>query len=388
MAEPSSPRLITPAFVALTLSDLAYFSAAGVLVAATPLFATEALHADEAGVGLAVGSFSVTTLLVRPLAGRWADRHGRRTMLVIGAALFAVTVLGHYVVTSLVALVVLRVVMGAAEALYFVAGFAALADLAPPGRAGEALSLNSLALYLGVAGGPLAGQALLRWGGFNGAWTGAVVLALLAAVAATRVPETRPATPHPVAPARLFHPAALGPGSALFTGVAVMSGFLAFAVLQARAVGIEAWSAVLLVFGIVVVLVRLVFATVPDRLPPLRLAAAALASGAIGCVVIGSVRTPAGLLAGAAVLGVATAFLTPAIFAAVFGTVPPSERGTAAATTSIFIDLGLGGGPLLMGMAAVATSIPTAFLLASALPAAGIIVLMSPAGGAVHRPGR
>ena len=165
--EPSSARLVTPAFVALTLSDLAYFSAAGVLIAVTPLFAIGPLGSDETGVGVAMGSFSLTTLLLRPLAGRWTDRRGRRALLVGGASLFAVGVLGHYLVTGLLMLVTLRVLLGAAKALYFVAGFAALADLAPPGRAGEALSLNSLALYAGVALGPLIGQGLLRGGAIS-----------------------------------------------------------------------------------------------------------------------------------------------------------------------------------------------------------------------------
>jgi hypothetical protein len=76
MSEPSSVRLMTPAFVALTISDLAYFTATGVLIAVTPLFATGPLGAGEAGVGIAMGSFSVTTLLLRPWAGRWSDRRG------------------------------------------------------------------------------------------------------------------------------------------------------------------------------------------------------------------------------------------------------------------------------------------------------------------------
>ena len=192
VTDPPSARLITPAFVALTLSDLAYFSATGVLLAITPLFVLGPLGSNETGVGIAMGSFSVTTLLLRPWAGRWADRRGRRVLLVGGASLFAVGVLGHFLITSLLMLVSLRILLGAAEALYFVAGFAALADLAPPGRAGEALSLNSLALYVGVAVGPLIGQGLLRRGGFGLAWAGAVGLTALAAGLAARVPETRP----------------------------------------------------------------------------------------------------------------------------------------------------------------------------------------------------
>ena len=42
-----------------------------------------------------------------PWAGRWTDRHGRRWLLVGGAAAFAVVTLGHLVVDGLVGLVVL-----------------------------------------------------------------------------------------------------------------------------------------------------------------------------------------------------------------------------------------------------------------------------------------
>jgi MFS family permease len=377
MIEPSSERLLTPAFVALTLSDLAYFSCTGVLLAVTPLFVAGPLGAGDAGVGLAMGSFSVTTLVLRPLAGRWSDRRGRRALLVGGAALFAVGVLGHYLVTGMVTLVALRLFLGAAEAFYFVAGFAALADLAPAGREGEALSLNSLALYLGVAIGPLLGQGLLRWGGFNLAWAGAGALAALAVVLAARVPETRPTVAPGAAPGTLLHRSAIVPGLGLFCGVAGVSGFLAFAVLQARAVGMDAWSVVLLVFGATVVLCRVAFARLPDRVPPLLLAAAALGAASTGFLAIGTIRTPAGLVLGAVILGVANAFLTPAVFAAVFAAVAAAERGSAAATTSIFIDLGLGGGPMLVGVIAAATSVPAAFVVLPALPIAGGMVLLT-----------
>jgi MFS family permease len=379
MSQPAPVRLLTPAFVALTLSDLAYFTAVGVLLATTPLFVTGPLGGAELGVGLAMGSFSVTTLLLRPWAGRWVDRHGRRLLLVGGAAAFAVVTVGHLVVDTLPALVALRLLLGAAEAMYFVAGFAALADLAPPQRAGEALSLNSLALYVGIAVGPLLGQALLRWRGFDAAWIGAVALAVLATALATRVPETR----GPVdddAPTPLLHRAAVVPGAALFCGVAAMSGFLAFAVLHAQAVGIERWSGVLLVFGGTVVVCRVALARLPDRAGPARLAAAALAVCAMGLMVVGAFGTPVGLVVGTVVLALGVAFVTPAVFATVFNTVPAAERGSAAATTSVFIDLGLSGGPILLGIMAATTSLPTSFLLAAVLPAAGSLLLVGQAG--------
>jgi MFS family permease len=369
--------LFTPAFVALTLSDLAYFLAGGALIGVTPFFVTGPLGGGPAAVGLAVGAFSLTTLVLRPLAGRWADRHGRRPFLIGGASLFAVLVVGHLLITHLAVLVVLRLLLGAAEALYFVAGFAALADLAPPGRAGEALSYNSLALYLGIATGPIIGQTLLDQGGFPLVWVGVGVLLAVAALLAARVPETREPASGPSPPAPLIHPAALVPGLGLLIGVAAVSGFLAFASLRAAQLGLDLWSAVLGLFGLVVVACRIVFATLPDRVPPLRLAAAALAASGAGLVLIAAVPAAWSLFAGATLLAIGTAFLTPAVFATIFSRVPPSQRGSAAGTASVFIDLGLGGGPVVLGLVAAASGLPAAFLAAAGLAGVGAVFLAS-----------
>ena len=93
-------------------------------------------------------------------------------------------------------------------------------------------------------------------------------------------------------------------------------------------------------------------------------------AGAVGTT------NPAGMLSGTVVLASGVAFLTPAIFAAVFGSVPQHERGAAAGTTTIFIDLGFGGGPLLLGLTAARGGIPVAFLVGAALTAAGAALLV------------
>src|SRR5688572_16036206 len=122
--------LFTPAFVALAIADLAYFLAAGLLIQVTPLFAAGPLGADALGVGIAIGAFSLTALVMRPWAGRESDRRGRRPLLIAGALLCAVAIAAHALTTALPVLIGLRLVLGVAEALFFVAGFALLADLA------------------------------------------------------------------------------------------------------------------------------------------------------------------------------------------------------------------------------------------------------------------
>jgi MFS family permease len=377
--------LLTAAFVALTLSDLAYFTASGLLIGVTPFFVTGPLGSGTDGLGVALGAFSVVTLVLRPVVGRMTDRSGRRRLLLAGAGLFAVMIAAHLLVQNLWMLILVRLLMGVAESLYFVAGFAALADLAPPGRAGEALSWNSVALYLGIAAGPAIGQVLMDWHGFAAAWVGGASLAVLAALLILRVPETGQPSPPGAAPAPLIHRAAIRPGLALFAGVAAAAGFLSLAGLRATEIRFQAWSAVPLFYGAIVVGCRILFARVPDRVPALRLGAGSLAVCATGLLVLAWAPSAAGMLVGACVLGVGIAFLTPAIFAAVFGVVPVHERGAAAGTATVFIDLGLGAGPLLMGFLAARGGIPLAFASAAVLTAAAVPLLLAVAGQQANR---
>lgn len=62
-------RLVTRGFLALAVATLAFFVAAGIVLPISPTFAEEALGADETGVAIAIASFSIASLLLRPLVG-------------------------------------------------------------------------------------------------------------------------------------------------------------------------------------------------------------------------------------------------------------------------------------------------------------------------------
>jgi predicted MFS family arabinose efflux permease len=371
-------RLFTAAFVALSVAELAYFSAFGLLIPVVPLYAVDSLGASPSGVGVAVGAFSVMALVLRPVAGRLVDRHGRRPLLLAGGLLFAGVTAAHLLATTLAVLVLLRLLLGVAEALFFVAATAALADLAPPQRLGEALSYNSLSLYLGIALGPALGELLLDVGGFRLAWIGGACLALLATLLAMRIGETGdPYTGDAHLP--LIRRDMLAPGFAFLSGLAGSAGFLAFVTLQARHVGLGGAGRVLVVYGLVVIGCRIAFAKLSDRLLPLRLGAVALALCAVGLSVTGFVPNAPGLMTGAAILAIGVAFLTPAFYRAIMSRVQAHERGSAAGTFSIFVDLGLGGGPLLLGLVAASAGITAAFTTGALLAMIGAIGTALPA---------
>lgn len=393
MTESCRTPLFTRAFIALSVADLAYFTAVGMAIFALPLFVTGPLGHDEAAAGVAFGAFAVSALVLRPFAGRLSDRFGRRPLLVGGAVLAASCLALTAVASDLVAVIALRLVAGVAEAAFFVAAFAALADIAPAERMGEALSYNSLGLYLGIALGPPLGEYLLANGGYVATWLGAAALALLAAGLATVVGETRSVQPAPDGPRRLIHRPAIPVSIGFLASLAAVGGFMAFASLHATRVGIANPSLALFAYGGIVVVCRIAFARLPDRLPSLPLATASLAAIGAGLLVAAVWSSPWGFLTGIIIMAVGITFSTPAFFSAVFATASPSERGIASGTASAALDLGLGVGPILLGFVAAPFGIPWAFALAAAIAFAGgvwttALSLRAPSRPAVEEPRR
>jgi MFS family permease len=354
-----SERLLTRAFVLLALADLAYFTSVGVAIHTLPLYATGPIGSGEAGAGLAFGVFGVSALLCRPMAGRLADRRGRLPLMLVGAGLAAGGMLLLPVADSLLAVVGIRLLQGVGEAAFYVASFALLADIAPPDRMGEALSYNSLGLYLGIALGPPLGEVVQAAQGFTATWISAAVLAG-AAIVLTVVIDVPPST-DVGGDGHLIHWPAIPISLGFFASLAAMGGFLAFATLYAEDIGMADTSLPLLLYGSVVVVCRVVFATVPDRLPPLPLGSASLVVMGLGLLVVATWDARAGLLLGAAVLGVGITFSTPAFFSAIFATAAPNQRGAAAGTATAFMDLGLGFGPIALGVVAGAQGVAWAF---------------------------
>lgn len=379
-----SRALLTPAFLAVGMATLLYFIADGITFPVTPLYVVGPLGGDDVSVGLAVGAFSLSALLLRPWVGRVADRRGRRGLLIGGAGLFALAMLGHLVAVSLPLLIVMRLLLGAAEAMMFVGALSAVSDLAPDARRGEAMSYFSLSLYAGVAIGPILGELALGDGRFVAVWLTAAATAGLAALLCLRVPETRDLAPAagdstpPVAAGgvrRFVHPAGLLPGTILLTSVWGMGGFFAFVPLHALDVGLEGSRFVFLLFAGVVIAFRSLAPWVPDRLGAPRAAAVALTFDAIGLALMGLVPNALGLFAGTAVFAFGVAFAFPALSTMAVRAVPSSERGAVLGTFSAFLDLAFGIGPMTLGPIAQAIGYPGTFLSAAAVALGGLVLL-------------
>lgn len=380
--------MFTPTFLTVAVAELAYFTADGVLLPVLPRYVEGPLGAGNVAVGIVVGAFSLSAFLLRPWTGRLSDRHGRRIVMIAGASLFALSVGGYLVASSIPVLVAMRLLTGVGDALFFVAALSANVDLAPEDRRGEAMSFASLSLYVGIGAGPFIGEALIAWHGFEAAWVTSIALGASAVVLALRLPAMRPAQDEMAEGHRLMHHAGLLPGIVLFATIWGMGGFLAFVPLYALDLGMGGASVVLGLFAGLVVVIRSVGATIPDRVGPGRAVRISLVLTSIGLAVIGFWRTPSGLLVGTLVFGVGIALFTPALFTLAVAGIPASERGAVMGTTSAFLDLAFGLGPATLGFVAAAIGRDAIFLAGSAVAVAGLeLVVVTRFGATSMRAG-
>jgi MFS family permease len=372
---PARPPLVTPSFALVVLSTLGYFLAVGMLLPTMPRFIEGPLGGTDVAVGISGGVFSLAAVILRPFAGRAGDRRGRRPLIVIGSAIVAGSIAATNIVTSIPFLMIFRVTSGVGEALFFVGAAAAVNDLAPEERRGEAVSLFSLALYGGLSFGPIIGESVLDGGHFHLVWWIATAFGATATILGLRVRDARPERGSGAVP-RIVHPAAVLPGLVLFSAVWGFAAFSSFVTLYAiDDLGMSGARFVFFTYSFTVLIIRLVGARIPDILGPRRAATIATTTVAAGMLVIALWRSPAGLYGGAFVFGIGQAFAFPALMILAVRGAPAFERGAVVGTYSAFVDLAFGLGALSLGAVAHAFGYPATFGVSGVIALAGLVLL-------------
>jgi MFS family permease len=375
------PSLFKRPFILLWVAAFSYFTAGNTVLPVASRYAAGPLGADSTGVGIAIGVFAIAALVLRPVVGWSSDRFGRRPLLILGGALTVLALALHLVATSLPMFIVARSLFGVGDAFFFVSAVAAISDMAPPERRGEAINVGSLAVYLGLAFGPFLGETILSLRDYTAVWIAAAIMAAAATAITLLVPETAPVAFRPKDPDRrpqrtpLIHAAGLFPGALLLAGTWGMAGFLAFIPLYLAGIGMGGAGPVLALYALIVVTLRIVFVRLPDQVGAVPLAAFALLGSALGMAILGFVQSPPGVYLGTAVFASGIAFLFPSLLAVAVARVDEMERGSVVGTTTAFVDLSFGAGPAVLGFVAGAIGYDGAFIVSAAIASAGAAVL-------------
>jgi MFS family permease len=370
------PRLVTPLFLLIMLATFAYFVSVGALVPTLPRFVKQVLGGSDAAVGLVIGSFAFSAIVLRPAVGRLGDTRGRRLLIVAGAGFVAVSVTAYTLAGSLTTLLLLRLVSGVGEAGFYVGAASVINDLAPDARRGEALSYFSLALYGGLAVGPVVGESVLELASFPTVWLVAGAFAVAAGILGLPVRDTRLEPAERPAGGRIVHPAGLMPGVVMACSVCGLAGFNTFVPLYALDIGLEGSRAVFVTYSVIVMLIRSFGARIPDVMGPRRAAPTALGVSGLGLWIMAAWPGSEGLYAGTALFAVGQALAFPALMTIAVEAAPASERAAVVGTFTAFFDLAFGGGAIGLGAVAEVFGYRGSFGVAGAVAAGGALLLL------------
>ncbi len=340
-----------------------------------PVYA-DRLGATTSVVGVVVGSFAVTALLVRPFAGPAFDSFSRKKLLICAQAIICTSLVLYGVVDTLPALVAVRLFHGIGIGCGGPLAMSLVSEFLPESRFASGISIYTLAQSFAQVIGPATGIYLMEAFGFSPAYflAASFLLVAMCGIFSLREPE-RELPPYELKLNRMFAREALDKGFVLMLFAISFSCMTAYLVLYAYEMGVEGVGLYFTVYALCLLGTRPLFGKLADRYGSERMLLVGSVCFAASYVSLSVAGNMAGLLV-AAVLGSAGfGSCAPLIQTLALGSVPASRRGAASNTSFMGLDLGMLIGPGVGG-AVVELLIPATGSLEGAYSLMWIVMLV------------
>jgi len=361
----------------------------GISLGVLPGFLHNTLHCNNLVVGLLIGIQSLATLLTRHKAGKMTDTKGMKlsvaygTVAVIAAALiYIVSVLiSSIFIASVAAIIVARILSGAAESLQITGALSWGIGRAGQQRSGKVMAWNGIAMYGGLAAGAPIGIFLLNHYGTGVAFGSIIILSVIGWMAVANL-QTPPL--HNTAHQRssfakvVWQIAKYGLGLSF---AAIAFGCIAsFITLFFQEKGWPNASWAFILFGASYICVRIFFASLTDKYGGNKIAFISLLIESAGQLLLWHASSPAVALVGACITGIGFSLIFPAFGVEAVKSIAPQMRGTALGAYVAFFDVALAVTSPLAGIIANAFGYQHVFcfgfigaVMAVAIAGAGVV---------------
>ncbi|MGF1533050.1 MAG: MFS transporter [Bernardetiaceae bacterium] len=182
-------RLYTPLFVRLCLSAFFFTLSFNIIIPELPNYLSSLGGQDYKG--LIISLFALTAGLSRPFSGKLTDTMGRVPVMIFGVVICTICGVLYPILGSVIAFLVLRFFHGLSTGFTPTGLSAYLADITPTNRRGEGMGILGLSNSMGIAGGPVLGQELLRfWPSLDVLFYTSSLLAVVSLLILWGLPET------------------------------------------------------------------------------------------------------------------------------------------------------------------------------------------------------
>lgn len=374
--------LWTKDFIMITLANFFIFLGFQMLLPVLPVYATK-LGGTDASAGLVVGVFTLSAVLMRPIAGRLLDQHGRRGVYLSGLVLFLISVIAYHWVPTVLLLLILRFIHGFGWGAASTASGTIATDIIPKSRLGEGMGFFGLTNSLSMALAPALGLSIMKWSGFDAVFIISATAVVIAILLAFPIKYHTPVSEASPQRSNFFEKAALLPGVLILFVTMTYGSVVAFIALYADSRGVQNIGLFFTVYAIALMVSRPLFGRLADR----KGYSAAIIPGMLGVLatmlILYFSASLSAFLAAAVIYGLGFGAVQPSLQAMAVRTVTPFRRGAANATFMVGFDLGIGLGSMIWGAVAELTGYQAIYLWA--MVPAGIAILLYLGFGRVEK---
>jgi MFS family permease len=346
-------------FFLAMLNNFLLFASMHLLRIPLPLY-VEWVGGDLSQVGLVMGTFALSAILVRPYVGRLVDRLGGKPSLLLGSLIFAIGPLLYIVSRSVPALLVARFLHGLGISAFSTAYIVIIAASAPAGRSGEAIGLSAAAMPVALMTAPVIGANLLESQGFVPVFILSASVAALSLLMVFFIAEPRSTNRNDDSDGGregsffsvLCLPSVWVPSGAMAVLAVTYGSILTFLPLFAIEQGIDNPGLFFTAYGLTVIAVQVLAGRVSDWVGRVRVIVPAMVLVVLAFPVLASVRSFPLLLGVAVLYGLGFGSARATLNAWMVDKVPASIRGMAMSVAYGSFDLGVGLGSYLLGWVA------------------------------------
>ncbi|MCY0853462.1 MFS transporter [Cupriavidus sp. D39] len=327
----------------------AVFLVTGAALPALPLHIHDGLGLSTFTVGLVSGAQFASALLCRLWSGMISDRRGPKFAVTVGlvmAVLAGLLYLASLLATrraglSIAVLLTGRVLLGGAESFIMIGAQSWCLSLAKPGNVGRTIAWIGTAMFVALALGAPLGSFLFASFGFASIGLATCVGAAVILPLVASLPAIRP-TPQSWKAAKQVLRAVWMPGVAMAfssVGYGVMTAFAVLLFVQ------RGWQPAWLsftAFAAALIVARVFFGPLPDRLGGARTAMIFIIIHSAGLALIWLSSYAWLAFIGSAMAGFGYALVYPGLGMEAVARTPEDARGLAMGVYTAFIDLALG----------------------------------------------
>lgn len=344
-------KIWTRDFTLICFSNFFIFLGFQMTLPTIPLYVEE-LGGNDQLIGVVVGIFTFSALLVRSYAGHALESKGRKFVYLTGLLIFILAVGSYGFFPTIAFLFFMRFIQGIGWGFSTTASGTIASDIIPPKRRGEGMGYYGLSGNIALAFGPSLGLTLAGVLSYKQLFIICAVLGLIAFLLSSKIRyKTIEKTQQVTKKEKwdFYEKSALKPALLLFFITVTFGGIASFLPLYTAQKGIAGIQWYFLVFALALMASR----TFAGKLYDLKGHRAIFIPGTalivIAMILLAWLFNTTVLLVAAVLYGIGFGSVQPALQAWSIEKAPIHRRGMANATFFSSFDLGVGIGALLFG---------------------------------------